>query len=79
MFISGSGRSDSETSNIPADDESLKNLANLFQIKEEQMRKWLCNRKIVTVRESYDTPMNAKAVRLYKKIKLKEKHYKISF
>jgi phage antirepressor YoqD-like protein len=33
-----------------------------LQIKEEQMRKWLCNRKIVTARESYDTPMNAKAV-----------------
>ena len=58
----GSGRADSETSMIPSDDDNLKKFASLLQINEQQMRKWLCNRKIVTARESYDTPMNAKAV-----------------
>jgi len=55
---------------IPQDDLSLKLFAGLFQIQEEQMRKWLCNKRIVTVRDSYDTPMNAKAV----SIQLKKSH-----
>jgi hypothetical protein len=65
-FVSDEGEKfyNIDTSTISSDDESLKKFAELLQISEQQMRKWLCNRKIVTARESYDTPMNAKAVRL---------------
>lgn len=36
-------------------------MASLLQIEEEQIRKWLCNRKIVTARETYTKPMGADA------------------
>eukprot|EP00094_Tigriopus_californicus_P007483 TCALIF_07205-PA protein Name:"Similar to MYO5A Unconventional myosin-Va (Gallus gallus)" AED:0.07 eAED:0.07 QI:0/0/0/0.83/1/1/12/0/1517 len=58
---SGSGRGDSETSTIEANDPSLKIMAELFEIEEDQFRKWLCYRKIVTTRETYTKPMNAQA------------------
>ncbi len=32
FLISGSGRADSETSNIPVDDKNLKMFASLFQV-----------------------------------------------
>lgn len=62
---SGSGRGDSETSTIEANDPSLKIMAELFEIEEDQFRKWLCYRKIVTTRETYTKPMNAQAVRFF--------------
>lgn len=55
------GRGDSESSAISAEDQSLHTMASLLQIEEEQIRKWLCNRKIVTARETYTKPMGADA------------------
>ena len=62
-FESGSGKMDSESSNIPSEDKSLHYFAQLFEIEEDQIRKWLCNRKIVTARESYTKPVGAESVR----------------
>jgi myosin-5 len=61
-FESGSGRADSESCSIRSSDESLHNFAQLFEIEEDQMKKWLCNRKIVTTRETYTKPIGAESV-----------------
>ena len=57
-FEQGSGRSDSESSAVPATDQSLEVMAKLLEIEEDQIRKWLCHRKIVTARETFTKPMN---------------------
>ena len=59
QFESGSGKMDSESCSIPNSDESLTHFAELFDIELDQIRKWLCNRKIVTARESYVKPIGA--------------------
>ncbi len=59
---SGGGRGDSESSNINNKNKALSMMASLLQIEEEQIKKWLCHRKIVTARETYTKPMNAEAV-----------------
>ncbi len=61
-FEAGQGKMDSESCNIPSSDASLSVFAKLLQIEEDQMRKWLCNRKIVTARESYTKPIGAESV-----------------
>ncbi len=58
----GQGKMDSESCSISADDGSLKVFAKLFEIEEDQMRKWLCNRKIVTARETYTKPVGQESV-----------------
>jgi len=55
------GKGDSEASAVEAGNAGLKLMADLLEIEEDQMRKWLCNRKIVTTRETYTKPMNAEA------------------
>jgi myosin-5 len=55
---SGAGRGDSESSAIDDGDAALKTMAELFEIEVAQIRKWLCNRKIVTTRETYTKPMS---------------------
>ena len=65
-FDAGSGKMDSESCSIPSSDESLKHFAELFEIEEDQIRSWLCNRKIVTARESYVKPVGAEAVKFAK-------------
>ena len=62
-FEQGSGRSDSESSAIPATDASLAVMADLLDIEEDQIRKWLCHRKIITARETFIKPMNMADVR----------------
>lgn len=62
-FDAGSGKMDSESCSIPSSDESLNHFAELFEIEEDQIRSWLCNRKIVTARESYVKPVGAEAVK----------------
>ena len=72
--------SDSESSNIKSDDESSQKMAELFQIDGNQMRNWLCNRKIVTARETLTKPMAQQAVILqYLNIKNNNLLYKIQF
>ena len=56
-FEQGSGRSDSESSAIPSTDASLATMASLLNIEEDQIRKWLCHRKIITARETFVKPM----------------------
>ena len=62
QFEAGSGKMDSETCSIPNKSENLQYFAELFEIEEDQIRKWLCNRKIVTARESYTKPIGAESV-----------------
>ena len=50
---------------IPATDASLAVMASLLDIEEEQIRKWLCHRKIITARETFIKPMNMANVRHY--------------
>ena len=59
----GTGRADSESSTVE-NLEALKTMAEMLEIEEEQIKKWLCNRKIVTGRETYTKPMNVEGVRL---------------
>merc|ERR1719361_2085237 len=54
---------DSESCSIPSSDESLNHFAELFEIEEDQIRSWLCNRKIVTARESYTKPIGAESAK----------------
>lgn len=62
-FEAGTGsKSDSESCSIPGADQSLHYFAQLFEIEEDQIRKWLCNRKIVTARESYTKPIGQESV-----------------
>ncbi len=61
-FEPGGGRGDSESCVIEPKCAALSTMASLLQIEEDQIRKWLCNRKIVTARESYTKPMNVEAV-----------------
>ena len=58
----GSGRIDSESSVIPGQNQSLRHFSELLEIEEDQIRKWLCNRKIVTGRETYTKPIGAEMV-----------------
>ena len=69
-FDAGSGKMDSESCSIPSSDESLNHFAELFEIEEDQIRSWLCNRKIVTARESYVKPVGAEAVKFAHTIKI---------
>ncbi|XP_041459898.1 unconventional myosin-Va-like isoform X4 [Lytechinus variegatus] len=46
-----------ESSKIEVENESLPILCNLLGIEEDAMRKWLCNRKIVTVQEVLTKPL----------------------
>ena len=62
VFEAGTGKMDSESCAIPSTDQSLKNFAELLEIEEDQIRKWLCNRKIVTGRETYTKPIGAEMV-----------------
>ena len=64
IFESGTGKMDSESCSILKSDPSLKHFAELFEIEEDQIRKWLCNRKIITARESYVKPIGAEMVML---------------
>lgn len=64
----GSGRSDSESCVIPSDDLSLSIFAELLEIEEEQIKKWLCHRKIVTARETFTKPMDAGSVSTFQRI-----------
>ena len=59
VFEAGSGKMDSESCSISSEDQSLIWFAELFDIEADQIRKWLCNRKIVTARESYTKPIRA--------------------
>lgn len=61
-FLEGQGKMDSESCAISSEDQSLHFFSQLLQIEEEQIRKWLCNRKIVTARESYTKPIGAESV-----------------
>ena len=63
VFEAGQGKMDSESCSISAEDRSLKFFAELFDIEADQIRKWLCNRKIVTARESYTKPIGAESAR----------------
>ena len=62
-FEAGQGKMDSESCSISTEDQSLKYFAELFDIEADQIRKWLCNRKIVTARESYTKPIGAESAR----------------
>ena len=55
-------RADSESSTVE-NMTALKTMAELLEIEEEQIKKWLCHRKIVTGRETYTKPMNVEGVR----------------
>ncbi|XP_071497949.1 unconventional myosin-Va-like, partial [Diadema antillarum] len=46
-----------ESSKIEKDNENLPILCGLLGVDEDQMCKWLCNRKIVTVREVLTKPL----------------------
>ena len=59
QFDAGSGKMDNESCSIPSSNENLNFFAELFEIEVDQIRKWLCNRKIVTARESYTKPLGA--------------------
>ncbi|XP_022081867.1 unconventional myosin-Va-like isoform X3 [Acanthaster planci] len=50
---------DHESSKIEKNNESLPVLCELLGIEEVQMKKWLCNRKIITVREILTKPLTA--------------------
>ena len=78
-FDAGSGKMDSESCSIPSSDESLNHFAELFEIEEDQIRSWLCNRKIVTARESYVKPVGAEAVKFAHTIKISRNIYLIFF
>ena len=65
IFEAGTGKMDSETCSIPSEDENLKFFAELFEIEVDQIRKWLCNRKIATARETYTKPIGAEMVSFY--------------
>ena len=62
QFEAGSGKMDNESCSIPSSNENLDFFAELFEIEVDQIRKWLCNRKIVTARESYTKPIGAEMV-----------------
>ena len=64
QFEAGSGKMDNESCSIPSSNENLQFFAELFEIEADQIRKWLCNRKIVTARESYTKPIGAEMVSL---------------
>ena len=64
-FEAGQGKTDSETCSIPTTNENLHFFSELFEIEEDQIRKWLCNRKIVTARESYTKPIGAESVSFF--------------
>merc|ERR1719410_2732303 len=58
-IVGGGGRSESETSLVKSEDPSLPIVCKLLEVDENQLRTWLCSRKIVSVRETYTKPMNA--------------------
>ena len=62
QFDAGSGKMDNESCSISSSNENLHFFAELFEIEVDQIRKWLCNRKIVTARESYTKPIGAEMV-----------------
>jgi myosin-5 len=51
------GGVDSESSAIPANDGHLLILAELVQLDANEMRSWLCHRKIVSTHEVFFKPM----------------------
>ncbi|XP_023346173.1 unconventional myosin-Va, partial [Eurytemora carolleeae] len=53
----GGGRGDNESSLIKSDDVGLVEMSRLLDIEQEQMRQWLCHRKIVSRNESFTKPM----------------------
>eukprot|EP00092_Neocalanus_flemingeri_P009668 GFUD01010409.1.p1 GENE.GFUD01010409.1~~GFUD01010409.1.p1 ORF type:complete len:1838 (+),score=622.26 GFUD01010409.1:290-5803(+) len=55
----GSGRGDSETSTVRAEDASLPVVASLLEVDEKLLRQWLCNKKVVARNDSYVTPLKA--------------------
>ena len=64
-FEAGQGKMDAESCSIPTTNENLHFFSELFEIEEDQIRKWLCNRKIVTARESYTKPIGAESVSFF--------------
>ncbi len=44
-------------------DEYLPLMTQIFGVEKEQMRTWLCNRKIVTAQESVVKPLTVQQVR----------------
>jgi len=55
--IKQQGRGDNESSSIPSEDTALGEMARLFHVEGEQMRQWLCHRKIVSRNETFTKPM----------------------
>ncbi|RZF37289.1 hypothetical protein LSTR_LSTR005621 [Laodelphax striatellus] len=55
---SESKSSDSESSFIRENNTHLNILAELLQLDVKELRNWLCHRRIVSMREMFDKPMN---------------------
>lgn len=41
------------------DDPHLLRTAALLQLNAKELRKWLCHRRIVSMKETFDKPMNS--------------------
>ncbi|XP_065199527.1 unconventional myosin-Va isoform X2 [Planococcus citri] len=54
---------DSEASFIKDDDVHLVKMAELLKLNSRDLRKWLCHRRIVSMKETFDKPMNANEAR----------------
>jgi len=55
--IKHAGRGDNETSVINDEDAPLQEMCRLLEVETNQMKRWLCHRKIVSMRESIVKPM----------------------
>ena len=49
----GSGRGDSETSQVRQEDASLPVVAKLLEVDESQLRLWLCKKQVSSGRETF--------------------------